>query len=309
MPGRHDYVTVDVFTDRAFAGNPLAVVTDATGLTPAQMQAVAAEVNYSESTFVLPPEDPAHTARVRIFTRQSEIPFAGHPNVGTAFTLARLAERDGRRLEPTLLFEEGAGLVPVDLLRDADGRVVGATLTAPQPLTLDQRIPAAVAAACVGLEAAAVLTTRHEPVVASVGLPFLIVEVSPEAIGRARIEVAASADAARRFPFKTGRFSVHIYARTPDRRDGADLRARMFSPLGGTMEDPATGSANGALIALLASLDGARDVILALDVLQGVEMGRPSRLQLSAEKQGGVVTRVRVGGRCAPVMEGTLTVT
>lgn len=309
MPTRHDYLTVDVFTDRAFAGNPLAVVTDATGLSAMQMQAIAAEFNYSESTFVLPPEDPTHTARVRIFTRQNEIPFAGHPNVGTAFTLARLAERRGQTLGPTLLFEEGAGLVPVDLMRDADARVIGATLTAPQPLTLDQQIPPAVVARCVGLDVSAVLTARHEPVVGSVGLPFLIAEVSPEAIGRARPEVAAFADAARGFPFNGGRFSIHVYARTPDRREGADLRARMFSPLGGTMEDPATGSANGALIALLASLEATADGVLALDVLQGVEMGRPSLLTTSAEKKAGAVTRVRVGGRCAPVMEGTLTLT
>ncbi len=164
-------------------------------------------------------------------------------------------------------------------------------------------------ARCVGLDVSAVLTARHAPVVASVGLPFLIAEVSPEAIGRARPEVAAFADAARRFPFATGRFPIHIYARTPDRRDGADLRARMFSPLGGTMEDPATGSANGALIALLASLEATADGGLALDVLQGVEMGRPSLLTTSAEKKAGAVTRVRVGGCCAPVMEGTLTLT
>ena len=133
------------------------------------------------------------------------------------------------------------------------------------------------------------LTSRHEPVVASVGLPFLIAEVTPEAIGQARADVAAAADAARRFPFKMGRFSIHIYARTPDRRDGADLRARMFSPLGGTGEDPATGSANGALIALLAGLEARADGVLARDVLQGVEMGRPSLLQVSAETKAGAV--------------------
>jgi trans-2,3-dihydro-3-hydroxyanthranilate isomerase len=308
MPTRYDYATVDVFTDRPFAGNPLAVVTDAVGLDARQMQAIAAEFNYSESTFVLPPEDPAHTARVRIFTRQNEVPFAGHPNVGTAFTLARLAERRGRPLGATVLFEEAAGLVPVDLEWDATGHVVGATLTAPQPLGLEQKIPAAVIAACVGPDAGLVLTTSHEPIVASVGLPFVLAEVAPAAIAAARSDVVATADAARRFAFKTGRFSIHVYARTPGRPDGADLRARMFSPLGGTGEDPATGSANGALIALLASLEPAPDTHLALDVLQGVEIGRPSYLRVSAEKKAGVVTRVRVGGRCAPVMEGTLSV-
>ena len=140
--------------------------------------------------------------------------------------------------------------------------------------------------------------------VASVGLPFVLAEVVPEAIGSARPDAGATADAARRFPLKSGRFSIHVYAHSQGRSHGADLRARMFSPLGGTSEDPATGSANGALIALLASLDPAADKILALDVLQG----RPSVLRVSAEKKGGAVTRVRVGGHCAPVMEGTLTV-
>ena len=308
MPTRYDYVTVDVFTERAFAGNPLAVVTAAAGLETAQMQAIAAEFNYSESTFVLPPADPGHTARVRIFTRQNEIPFAGHPNVGTAFVLARLAERQGTPLGATVRFEEGAGLVPVDLVRDGAGDVVGATLTAPQPLSREGTVPAAVIAECVGLDAADVLTTRHEPVVASVGLPFVLTEVTADAIKRAASDRAATADAARRYPFKSGRFSIHLYARTPGRPDGADLRARMFSPLGGTMEDPATGSANGALIALLAALDPATDTRLELDVLQGVEMGRPSLLHLRAEKEGGAVGRVQVGGRCALVMEGALTV-
>ena len=308
MPTRYDYVTVDVFTERAFAGNPLAVVTAAAGLETAQMQAIAAEFNYSESTFVLPPEQSGHTARVRIFTRQNEVPFAGHPNVGTAFVLGRLAERRGTPLGSSVFFEEAAGLVPVDLARDATGQVIGATLTAPQPLSLEQTIPAAVIARCVGLEAAAVITSAHEPVVASVGLPFVLAEVTPEAIGRARSDVAATGEAARTHPFTSGRFSIHIYARTPGRPDGADLRARMFSPLGGTGEDPATGSANGALIGLLARLDPSPDAVVALDVLQGVEMGRPSYLQVRAEKTGGAVTRIRVGGRCAPVMEGALTV-
>lgn len=308
MPKTYSYITVDVFTDRAFAGNPLAVVTDASGLTPEQMQAIAAEFNYSESTFVLPPDDRSHTARVRIFTRQNELPFAGHPNVGTAFAIALLAERSGKTIGPTVVFEEGAGRVPVDLLRDAEGRVTGATLTAPQPLTIGKTIPSAVVAECVGLEPTAMRTSGHEPVIASVGLPFVIAEVAGEAIGAARPDARAFSEAARRFAFETGRFSIHLYARTAGRKGQADLRARMFSPLGGTLEDPATGSANGALVALLASLEPAANAVLAFDILQGVEMGRPSLLAVSAEKQGGSIVRVRVGGRCAPVMEGSLSV-
>src|SRR5262249_35236289 len=145
-------------------------------------------------------------------------------------------------------------------------------------------------------------------VVGWVALPFAPAGGPPAAIASCRSDVAATAEAARRFAFKTGRFSIHVYARTPGRPDGADLRARMFSPLGGTGEDPATGSANGALIALLATLEPAADAHLALDVLQGVEIGRPSYLRVSADKKAGAVTRVRVGGRCAPVMEGTLSV-
>ena len=300
------YMTVDVFTDRAFTGNPLAVVIDASGLTREQMQAIAAEFNYSESTFVLSPDDPSHTARVRIFTRQNEIPFAGHPNVGTAFVLARVAERAGTPVGPTLIFEEAAGLVPVDLLRDAAGRAIGATLTAPQPLTIGKTMPAAIVAKCVGLEPAAVVTSTHEPIAASVGLPFVIAEVSSDAIGAARADATVFAETARRFPSETGRLSIHLYARTAVGPGIADLRARMFSPLGGTVEDPATGSANGALVGLLARLAPAANTVVALNVLQGVEMGRPSLLAVSAEKRNGSIVSVRVGGRCAPVMEGTL---
>ncbi|HYD06843.1 MAG TPA: PhzF family phenazine biosynthesis protein, partial [Reyranella sp.] len=125
------FQTVDVFTDRKFGGNPLAVIPDAEGLTSEQMQSIAAEFNLAETTFVLPPKDPNNTAHVRIFTPKSEMPFAGHPNVGTAFVLARM----GRVSDDRLVFEEKAGLVPLDLTRE-HGIVVAARLAAPQPLTL-----------------------------------------------------------------------------------------------------------------------------------------------------------------------------
>src|SRR3984893_1214648 len=143
--GRHQmqrrYITVDVFTDRAFGGNPLAVVLDAGGLSTAEMQAIASEFNYSEATFVLPPQDPTHDAQVRIFTVNREIPFAGHPNVGTAFVLATQAARPPARL----VFEEKAGLVPVEILIE-DGKVAAAELTAPQGLKKLTHLPAAQAA-------------------------------------------------------------------------------------------------------------------------------------------------------------------
>ena len=307
-PRPYSYVTLDVFTDRLFGGNPLAVITDARGLDSEQMQAIAAEFNYSESTFILPPDDPTRTARVRIFNRTSELPFAGHPNVGTAFVVALLAERRGETIASPVLFEERAGLVPVEIMRDETGAVRGATLTAPQPLTIGDKVPAATIGACVGLPPSAIVTARHEPIHASVGLAFVIAEVAVDALARAKPDPAAFADAAQRFPTRSGSFSLHLYARTGT-REGPHLRARMFSPLSGTVEDPATGSANGALGALLASLAPEPDFVLEQQILQGVEMGRPSMLTVSVEKIGGSVRRVRVGGRCVLAMEGTLRIT
>src|SRR5213592_999276 len=131
------FVTVDVFTDRRFGGNPLAVFPDARGMSDADMQSLAAEFNLSETTFVLPPDDPAHTARVRIFNRTAEMPFAGHPNVGTAFVLAGM----GRDRGGLLVFEEQAGLVEVQVERDATGSVIGAAIAAPQPLSVGAELP------------------------------------------------------------------------------------------------------------------------------------------------------------------------
>jgi trans-2,3-dihydro-3-hydroxyanthranilate isomerase len=183
------YVTVDVFTDRAFGGNPLAVVLDAEGLSTAQMQAVASEFNYSETTFVLPPQDAAHDAQVRIFTVRLEIPFAGHPNVGTAFVLASQASRPPERL----LFEEKAGLVAVAILQDDKG-IAGAELTAPETLRRLTSFSAAQAAACLSLSAADIRLDHHAPQIVSVGLPFLVVELnSREALRRARPDQAAFA--------------------------------------------------------------------------------------------------------------------
>src|ERR1700686_718689 len=199
------YITVDVFTDRAFGGNPLAVVLDAGGLSPAQMQSIATEFNYSETTFVLPPRDAANDAQVRIFTVNREIPFAGHPNVGTAFVLASRAATPPARLK----FEEGAGLVPVEILQEA-GKVVGAELTAPLALSKLSPFSAEQAASCLSLSAAEIRTDRHPPRIFSVGLPFLMVEVaSREALRRAKPDAAAFA---RTLPCD-GNDAIYFYTR------------------------------------------------------------------------------------------------
>lgn len=306
MPMRRRYVTADVFTDRMFGGNPVAVVLDAAGLSMAQMQALASEFNYSETTFVLPPRDPSHTAQVRIFTPRAELPFAGHPNVGTAFVLAREAAARGEAVPSDgYVFEETAGLVSVRLLRGANDAVVGAELTAPEPLSRRSEIKAERAAACLSLTAADLRTDAHTPQVISVGLPFLVVELaSRDALRRARPNLSAYAEV---LPLD-GADAVYAYTREAAGQDGdevgCDLQARMFSPLDGIVEDPATGSATAATAALLAELQGAGE--LSLRVGQGVDMGRPSLLLARAALRDGGLT-ASVGGRCVGVLEGTFT--
>jgi trans-2,3-dihydro-3-hydroxyanthranilate isomerase len=294
------YITVDVFTDRAFGGNPLAVVLEASGLSTEQMQAIATEFNYSETTFVLPPVDPANDANVRIFTVRSELPFAGHPNVGTAFVLATQAASAPARLK----FEEKAGLVPVEILT-AQGRVVGAEFRAPQALTKGAMVDAKEAAAILSLSASDITTGRHPPQIASVGLPFLIVEIaSREAVKRAKPDAAAFWTT---FP-AVGADAVYFYTRdVPAAEQPLDLQARMFHPgAAGLSEDPATGSATGAAAAFLAELDATRDGEVGLRIGQGFDMGRPSLLLTRVIKQDGLVFSTHVGGSCVQIMEGTL---
>ena len=170
------YVTADVFTDIPLQGNPVAVVLDCEGLSTEQMQSIAAEFGYTETTFVFPPRDPSHTAWVRIFTPSREIPFAGHPNIGTAFVLATKAAEAGEPLPDTLVFDEAAGVVPVRQLMEGT-TVVGGELVAPEQLSLRSEVAAESVAACLSLDAKDIQVDVHRPIVASVGLPFLIVEL------------------------------------------------------------------------------------------------------------------------------------
>ncbi|HEY4249680.1 MAG TPA: PhzF family phenazine biosynthesis protein [Roseomonas sp.] len=290
---RYDFVTVDVFTDRRFGGNQLAVFPDARGLTDAEMQSLAAEFNLSETTFVLPPENPANTARVRIFNRVAEMPFAGHPNVGTGWVLA------DRAREGLLRFEEIAGLVEVRITRDAAGAVTEAVIAAPQPLTLGAEMDPALVAACLGLPADAILTSAHRPVLASVGNSFVIAEVAPDTLARAVPDIGQFRTAAASFTAAgPNRLPLYLHADAgPGQR-----RARMFSPLSGTIEDAATGSAATPLAALLLSLTDAPEG--RWDITQGVEMRRPSLLRTTARRTPDGI-RATVGGGCVPVLQGT----
>ncbi len=278
------FVTVDVFTDRRFGGNPLAVFPDASGLSDREMQALAAEFNLSETTFVLPPDDPAHTARVRIFTPRHELPFAGHPNVGTGYVLASIGrDHDGR-----LLFEEEAGLVEVTAERDSANTLTGAIIAAPQPLSVEPGPSVEQVAACASLDPTRIRTVAHRPVLASVGTPFVIAEVDPAALTAAAPELAS-------FRALTGT-ALHLYA-----REGGHLRARVFAPMSGIPEDPATGSANATLAALLLSLTD--DAGASFAITQGVEIGRPSLLRAAARRTVDGI-RATVGGSCVPVLRG-----
>ena len=288
MSRRFAYRTLDVFTDRRFGGNQLAVFPDARGLSDAEMQALAAEFNFSETTFVLPPADAANTARVRIFNRIAEMAFAGHPRVGTAWVLA------GQDRPAALRFEVPAGIVAIDI---APGRI---TIAAPQPLTVGGQVPVPLVAAAAGIPAGGILTARHPPTIAADGgAPRILVAVTPAALAVATPDIAAFRALRDATPALGGRCSLYLYA-----PEGEGLRTRMFSPLTGTWEDPATGSAATPLAGFLLHLSGAASA--AWTIRQGVEMGRPSTLHATAwQAPDGI--RASVGGQCVPVCEGSVT--
>jgi trans-2,3-dihydro-3-hydroxyanthranilate isomerase len=296
-----NFVTVDVFTATQFAGNPLGVVLNAEGLSGGQMQAIAAEFNLAETTFVLPPKDPANTAEVRIFTPRYEMPFAGHPNVGTAFALARAGQSYGRAIGGDgVIFEEKAGLVPISFLKEGTN-VVGTRLASPQPLAVGSEVPAELIASACSLSSDDIEMRNHRPCIASCGAAFILAELK----GRAALAAAtARAEVFTREISKLPVTSIFIYTQVEE--SGLDIRARMFAPHHGIPEDPATGSANVALIGLLAKLRPEANLRLSKTIAQGVEMGRPSLLQAEAEKKNGIVTATYIGGRCVPVMSGTI---
>ncbi|WP_422373277.1 PhzF family phenazine biosynthesis protein [Hoeflea sp.] len=297
---QYPFTTVDVFTTRRFGGNPLAVVLEADTLDDTEMQAIAREFNYSETTFVMRPVDERHTAKVRIFTPACEVPFAGHPNVGTAHVLAT---RAGARERPEgFVFEEEAGLVPVSIGWDGD-RVRIAELTAPVSLSTGSRFDAEAVAAGLSLDAAAIRVDCHPPLIVSVGLPFLVVEIaSRAALAAAKVDIGALS---RLLPAE-GADAIYLYCRELREDDGdVDFTARMFAPWDGVAEDPATGSATGAACSLVASLSPQPQSPRRFSVAQGVDMKRPSRLEIRTGEPDG---RVRIGGSCVPVLSGFIEV-
>jgi phenazine biosynthesis protein PhzF family len=296
------FVTVDVFTEHRFRGNPLAVVLDGSGLTAEEMQRIAAEFGYSETTFLLPADDIGNTARVRIFTPTTEVPFAGHPNVGTAFVVGRLARIFGQSVGEALRFEEKAGLVTVTLRQSGD-TVRGATIRAPQPLSLGAQVPVPLLARAASLSPRDVVADHHVPLFASVGLKFIVAELSDlDALGRAKPNVETLEEMCTTFAAEESDCPLFLYTRL----GGEHIRARMFAPLDNVPEDPATGSASAALAALLTSLEPAPHGHFSYRVEQGVEMERTSHIHVTAEKRDGHVHTVDISGDCVEVMRGAI---
>jgi trans-2,3-dihydro-3-hydroxyanthranilate isomerase len=289
------FLVCDVFTNRRFGGNQLAVVPEASGLSDVQMQQIAREFNFSESAFVFPSVDDC-TRRVRIFTPATEVPFAGHPNVGTAFVLASIGDLGEVGPRTVVTFDEKAGRVPVEIHRDgADLRCV---VTAPRLLSVEGEVDRTLVSAALSLTTDDIVTSTHPPQLASVGLPFVFVEVRDrDALARARIDMGGF-DAIR----ATGVVpDIFLYARSDD---GYDVRARMFAPFDGVPEDPATGSAAACLGGLLSHYNEVADGTLTWRITQGVEMSRASALVAEADKTDGHVVATRVGGHSVLVCDG-----
>jgi trans-2,3-dihydro-3-hydroxyanthranilate isomerase len=302
----YDFYTADVFTDRLHGGNPLAVVPDARGLSDEQMQAIAREFNYSETTFVFPPENSGNTRRVRIFTPGSELPFAGHPTVGSAFVLASIGEIQLNGTDTPIVFEEGVGPVRV-LVRVRDGKPGFIQLTAAKLPEIKDPPPAPeTLCEILSLEPSHIVADDMiEPEAVSCGVPFLFIPLKkPEMLSWVKVDVTKWEQslrgywAADMFVFSTEDWS-NIF-------EGGHIRARMFAPGQGIPEDPATGSACAALAGFLALRAETRDGTLRWTVDQGVEMGRPSRLELEVDVKKGQLAAIRVGGCSVMVSEGKL---
>ena len=276
-----DYLVYDVFTATAFGGNQLAVFPDARGLPEDRLQAITREFNFSEVTFVYPPQDPAHTARVRIFTPTREVLFAGHPTIGTAIALHDLGAGS------EMVLELGVGPIPCRVGE------TGASFTTPVPLEVIAHPAPSLVAEALGLPPATVRTDRHAPVQASLGLAFVLVELADRAaLAAAQPVIEACRRGATLHPAGLD-FAIFAYV-----RHGEAVEARMFAPLDNMPEDPATGSASATLGAYLARLPGGPQ---RLAISQGVDMGRPSQIGVLVGAGGVTVT-----GQAVKTMAGRL---
>jgi trans-2,3-dihydro-3-hydroxyanthranilate isomerase len=301
---RYRYLTCDVFTSVPFGGNQLAVFPDARGIPEHRLLDVTREFNYSETTFVFPPDDAKHSRRVRIFTPGGEVPFAGHPTVGTAHALAESGELALTGDLTHIVLEEQVGPVPVSIRAEGGHPVFAQLSVARLPEVLAPPPSRDELARVLGLEVDDLLGGDWSPQSLSCGLPFLFVPLHDRgAVARARIRMDAWDATLRNAPVS----EIMVFAAGGE-RPGTDYRARMFAPGLNVPEDPATGSACAALGGYLAARDPRQDGTLRWVVEQGFEMGRPSMLEVEADVTRGAVTAVRVGGDTVLVCEGTMAI-
>lgn len=296
---RLHYHLVDVFTDQRFGGNPLAVFTNGRGLSTETMQAIAKELNLSETTFVLPPDNPANDWRVRIFTPAAEMPMAGHPTVGTSFVLAREHLVNVSEQQPVIRLEENVGLIPVTFTFE-DGQPVMATMQqlAPEfgPVFEDRDMIAAL----LSLDPSALEDGPLQ--VVSCGAPFFLVPLRTiDAVRNIRLRI----DIWERALMNFASSKVFVFTRQTD-YPGSTVHSRMFAPSLGIREDPATGAASGPLGCYLVKYGWVKDNPAQIISEQGVEMGRPSFIHIRIEQTGGAITGVFVGGQCVYVGDGQI---
>lgn len=297
------YAILDVFTDRRLAGNPLAVVLDAAGLDDKAMQAIAAEFNLSETVFVFPADQPGLTAKVRIFTPARELPFAGHPTVGTAVYLAKpRCEEIGGDCKAVIVLGEAVGPVRCGVRMSGDGTIGTADFDLPKkPRFVRGGGSVEAIAAALDLDPRDIGCENHAPTVFEAGVPFTFVPVRDLDAARRARPVPQLWNAA----FAEDAPSAFVYCRETVRHDAA-FHARMFAPAMGIGEDPATGAAAAAFAGVIQRFDTLPDGRHPTPIEQGVEMGRPSFIRLEIEIQRGQIQNARIGGQAVLVAEGTL---
>ncbi|CAN5130271.1 PhzF family phenazine biosynthesis protein [soil metagenome] len=301
----HPYAVLDVFTDRALAGNPLAVVLEASGLDDTRMQAIAREFNLSETVFVLPPDNRMHSARVRIFTPARELPFAGHPTVGTAVLLAcRKWSAGATGKESVIVLEETVGPVRCGVFIK-DERSAHAIFDLPKlPEPVEGDLDRDMVAAALGIEPSEIGFENHELCRFSAGLPYSFVPV------RDLATIARTAPDRAHWAAAFGQSShpnAYLYCRETE-GNGHHFHARMFAPTLGISEDPATGSAAAAFAGVVHRFDGLRSGTHRFTIEQGFEMGRPSLIKLEIDADQGAIAAARIGGDAVMIAEGLLTV-
>ena len=296
-----EFYTVDVFSNKIFGGNPLAIFTNTDDISNDLMQSIASEVNYSETVFIQKPKNKDNTAKVRIFTPKNELPFAGHPNVGAGFLLSCFPNLiPGNYSKNKMVFEEIAGLVNV-IPQYNGATVVGSKIEAPNKFHKLETVPTSAIQNCIETNEGSIITSNDPPVVAGVGLDFVIAEVqNQEILNNARCNISAFSEADKNFSYGDDFFSLMIYYRGNQQ----NIFARVFAPLSGIVEDAATGSACGALGALLASQNNNRNNKYNYKIHQGEMIGRPSLINVSILKEKGQIKRTYISGECVLVSKG-----